>query len=235
MSPKQWLTAAVYNWGPYYLRRVQAAINGKWKPGFYYGTIKDGFTGLAPYRPKVSAKTKALIAAKRKAIVSGKFSVFQGPLYDQKGKLVVPKGKTLRCCPTSTRCSGSSRAWSARSRASCRQARSLGESVPVRPVSERGAGASGASPPLAVRMRGITKRFPGVVASEDAHFEARVGEVHALLGENGAGKTTLSNILTGLYRPDEGDIDLYGEPVHFHSPRDALDAGMGTVPSTSGS
>ena len=75
-------------------------------------------------------------------------------------------------------------------------------------------------------MRGITKRFPGVVANEGVHFEVRAGEVHALLGENGAGKTTLSNILTGLYRPDEGEIELYGEAVHFHSPRDALDAGI---------
>ena len=75
-------------------------------------------------------------------------------------------------------------------------------------------------------MRGITKRFPGVVANDDVDFEAAAGEVHALLGENGAGKTTLSNILTGLYRPDEGEIELYGEPVHFHSPRDALDAGI---------
>jgi general nucleoside transport system ATP-binding protein len=53
--------------------------------------------------------------------------------------------------------------------------------------------------------------------------------VHALLGENGAGKTTLSNILTGLYRPDEGEIRLWGEPVEFHSPRDALDAGIAMV------
>jgi ABC-type uncharacterized transport system ATPase subunit len=75
-------------------------------------------------------------------------------------------------------------------------------------------------------MLGITKRFPGVVANDDVSFEAAAGEVHALLGENGAGKTTLSNILTGLYRPDEGRIELYGEPVHFHSPRDALDAGI---------
>jgi simple sugar transport system ATP-binding protein len=75
-------------------------------------------------------------------------------------------------------------------------------------------------------MRGITKRFPGVIANEDVHFEAAAGEVHALLGENGAGKTTLSNILTGLYRPDDGEIELYGAPVHFHSPRDALDAGI---------
>jgi basic membrane protein A and related proteins len=98
-APKQWLTAAVYNWGPYYLRRIKAAMNKTWKPGFYYGTINDGFTGLAPYGPKVSAKTKAQIAAKRKAIQSGKFSVFQGPLYDQKGKLMVPAGKRLKVLP----------------------------------------------------------------------------------------------------------------------------------------
>jgi general nucleoside transport system ATP-binding protein len=60
-------------------------------------------------------------------------------------------------------------------------------------------------------------------------FEAAAGEVHALLGENGAGKTTLSNILTGLYRPDDGQIFLFGEPVEFHSPRDALDAGIAMV------
>src|SRR5438067_2997880 len=78
-------------------------------------------------------------------------------------------------------------------------------------------------------VRGITKRFPGVVANDGVDFEAAAGEVHALLGENGAGKSTLSNILTGLYRPDEGHIYLYGEQVHFHAPRDALDAGIGMV------
>jgi len=81
----------------------------------------------------------------------------------------------------------------------------------------------------AVAMRGITKRFPGVVANDGVDFEASVGEVHALLGENGAGKSTLSNILTGLYRADEGELELYGQPVEFHSPRDALDAGVGMV------
>ena len=75
-------------------------------------------------------------------------------------------------------------------------------------------------------MTGITKRFPGVVANDGVSFEAASGEVHALLGENGAGKTTLSNILTGLYRQDEGEIELWGERVRFHSPRDALDAGI---------
>ena len=82
---------------------------------------------------------------------------------------------------------------------------------------------------IAVRMTGIVKRFPGIVANDGVEFEARVGEVHALLGENGAGKSTLSNILTGLYRPDEGHIFLHGVDTHFSSPRAALDAGIGMV------
>src|SRR5438067_3442807 len=94
-APTSWLTASVYHWGPYYLRRVKAAMNGTWKTGFYYGTIKDGFTGLAPYGPKVSAKTKAAIAKKMQQIKTGKFYEFAGPLHDQKGKLRVPKGKRL--------------------------------------------------------------------------------------------------------------------------------------------
>src|SRR5213083_222709 len=90
-----------------------------------------------------------------------------------------------------------------------------------------GRSADGAPP--AVEMRGITKRFPGVLANDAVDFEAATGEVHALLGENGAGKSTLSNILTGLYRPDEGAISVYGEPAHFASPSDAIDAGIGMV------
>jgi len=91
----QWLTAAIYNWGPYYTKRTKAAMNGTWKTGFYYGTIKDGMIGLAPYGPKVTAKTKAAIAAKRAALVDGSFYEFAGPLYDQKGKLRVEKGQKL--------------------------------------------------------------------------------------------------------------------------------------------
>ena len=94
-APKSWLTAAVYNWGPYYLSRVKAAMNGTWKTGFYYGNLKDHFVGIAPYGPTVAAKTKAAIAAKQTALASGKFYEFQGPLYDQSGKLRVPAGKRL--------------------------------------------------------------------------------------------------------------------------------------------
>ena len=84
-------------------------------------------------------------------------------------------------------------------------------------------------PALAVRMLGIVKRFPGVVANDGVDFDLRVGEVHAVLGENGAGKSTLMNVLVGLYRPDEGRIEVDGRPVDFHSPRDAIGAGLGMV------
>ncbi len=90
--------------------------------------------------------------------------------------------------------------------------------------------ASAGGPPPALAARGITKRFPGgVVANEGVDLEIAPGEIHALLGENGAGKSTLSNCFTGLYRPDEGTILVDGEPVTFHSPRDAIDAGIGMV------
>ena len=78
-------------------------------------------------------------------------------------------------------------------------------------------------------MRGVTKRFPGVVANDDVDLTVARGEVHALLGENGAGKTTLVHMLYGLQAPDEGAIFVRGERMRFRSPRDARDAGIGLV------
>src|SRR3954447_6019233 len=86
---------------------------------------------------------------------------------------------------------------------------------------------SAASPIL--ELRGITKRFPGIVANDHIDFDVRRGEVHALLGENGAGKSTLMNVVYGLYRSDEGEILVDGKPVVFHSPNDAIRAGIGMV------
>ncbi len=81
-----------------------------------------------------------------------------------------------------------------------------------------------------LELRGITKRFPGVIANNNVSLEVKSGEVLALLGENGAGKSTLISILYGLYRPDEGQILLEGQPVQISSPSHALKLGIGLVP-----
>ncbi len=83
--------------------------------------------------------------------------------------------------------------------------------------------------PLVVEMRGIVKRFPGVLANDHVDFELLHGEIHGLLGENGAGKSTLMNVLAGLYRQEAGTILVKGKPKVFSSPRDAIKAGIGMV------
>ncbi len=83
--------------------------------------------------------------------------------------------------------------------------------------------------PLMIEMRGIVKRFPGVLANDHVDFELWRGEIHALLGENGAGKSTLMNVLAGLYRQEAGTILVNGRQVSFSSPRDAIQAGIGMV------
>jgi len=90
------------------------------------------------------------------------------------------------------------------------------------------ASASSADVPV-VRLEGITKRFPGVVANRDVALTVRAGEVHAVVGENGAGKSTLMKILYGMQRPDEGTIAVRGEQVRFSNPGDAIAAGIGMV------
>ena len=82
---------------------------------------------------------------------------------------------------------------------------------------------------MKLELRGITKRFPGVIANEGVDLVVQPGEIHGLLGENGAGKTTLMNVLYGLYRPDEGEILIDDKPVQFSGPADAIAAGIGMV------
>ncbi|CAG1007914.1 Galactose/methyl galactoside import ATP-binding protein MglA [Anaerolineales bacterium] len=88
---------------------------------------------------------------------------------------------------------------------------------------------SSTSEMLAVEMRGIVKKFPGVLANDHVDFELRAGEIHALLGENGAGKSTLMNVLAGLYRQEAGIIKVKDKPVEFYSPRDAIKSGIGMI------
>ncbi len=92
---------------------------------------------------------------------------------------------------------------------------------------ERTNAGPGATPLL--EMRGITKRYPGVVANDGISLDVRAGEIHALLGENGAGKSTLMNILYGLAVPDEGEILLDGKPVEIDGPNDAIRRGISMV------
>ncbi len=93
-----------------------------------------------------------------------------------------------------------------------------------------GTDAAGAETAPVFRLRDVTKRFGGVVAVQDVDFELLPGEVHALVGENGAGKSTLMKIVDGLYEPDEGVLEVGGEPADFSSPRDAEAAGIAMIP-----
>ena len=130
------------------------------------------------------------------------------------------------------RSSTRSRASSSRSSTarSPRRRSSDGGGPVVRPTAEQHAPpAPGAPGETVLEMIGITKRYPGVVACDDIRFDLRRGEVHALLGENGAGKSTLMNVLYGLTRPDEGEIQVRGEPVEITAPGDAIALGIGMV------
>ena len=82
---------------------------------------------------------------------------------------------------------------------------------------------------MAVALRGITKRFPGVIANDSVDLDLLEGEIHTLLGENGAGKSTLMNVLTGIYLPEAGTISIWGKPIQLRSPKDAIDQGIGMV------
>ncbi len=90
--PDIWLTAPLYNWGPYYTGQCQGILDGTWKKDDYYGDMKDGFNYLAPYGKRVTQETRDLIEAKKKEIIAGSLQIFKGPLKDNKGAEKVAGG-----------------------------------------------------------------------------------------------------------------------------------------------
>jgi simple sugar transport system ATP-binding protein len=96
-------------------------------------------------------------------------------------------------------------------------------------VTSAAAESSGPAPAAIVALRGVTKRFPGIVALDRVSLEFHPGEIHVLLGENGAGKSTLVSLLAGMQRPDEGEILVRGNPAVIDSPRRSMELGIGTV------
>ena len=82
---------------------------------------------------------------------------------------------------------------------------------------------------VVIAMKDIVKKFGDFTANDHINLTVHKGEVHAILGENGAGKSTLMNVLCGLYKPTSGHIELNGKEVTFHSPKDAIDMGIGMV------
>ena len=85
------------------------------------------------------------------------------------------------------------------------------------------------APVTAIEMKNISKAFGSVQANENVNLTVYNGEIHALLGENGAGKSTLMSMLSGIYTPDSGSISIYGKPVDFSSPKDAIALGIGMI------
>src|SRR5262252_9030162 len=81
----------------------------------------------------------------------------------------------------------------------------------------------------ALALKNVSKSFPGVRALDDVSFDVMLGEVHALLGENGAGKSTLIKIMSGVYPPTSGEMEVRGKPVHFAHPREAQAHGIATI------
>src|SRR5437588_3788068 len=94
-APNIWLTGTVYHWGPYYVKRVKAAMDGSWKTGSYYGSIGDGMIDIAPFGQSVTQAARDQINAKKEALKSGTFYEFTGPLKDQSGAVKIAAGTKM--------------------------------------------------------------------------------------------------------------------------------------------
>jgi basic membrane protein A and related proteins len=94
-TPESWLGSFTFDWGPYYVEQVQAILDGTWTAERYYGTLQDGVIGLASFGPDVPEDVIALVEERKQEIADGTFDVFEGPIYDNEGNLVVAEGETI--------------------------------------------------------------------------------------------------------------------------------------------
>ena len=203
--PDIWLTASLYNWGPYYTERVQAAADGSWKTGAYYGGIEDGFVHLAPFGTHVSDETKALIEQRQQRARDGELLRVRRPAHrpGRRGPGARGREDVARRHP--------------RHGLVRRGRRGRPEGLTAtggRPLDARHVESPPGDRPRRPRARHHQavprrRRWPTTPSTS----RSAAGEVHALLGENGAGKSTLSNVLTGLYRPDAGHLGSTASPV----------------------
>jgi len=95
MAPKAVLTSAVWNWGPYYVKTVEAVKKGTWKNDQYWGPMSDGIVDIAPFGPMVAEDTKKLVEVAKQKILTKQWDVFTGPIKDQKGEVKVPAGQVM--------------------------------------------------------------------------------------------------------------------------------------------
>jgi basic membrane protein A len=95
MAPKAVLTSAVWNWGPYYVKVVDAVKKGTWKSEQYWGPMADGISDIAPFGPMVKDDTKKLIETARGKIMKGELNIFTGPIKDQSGQVKIPAGQAM--------------------------------------------------------------------------------------------------------------------------------------------
>ena len=103
-APKQWLSSFIFNWGPYYLAQAKAVQDGTWKPAIYYGGLAQGDITMSPFGPAVPKSTVALVQQKMAQLASGKIHIFDGPIYNNTGKLQLKPGQMITGAQPLTNC-----------------------------------------------------------------------------------------------------------------------------------